>query len=215
MSLSRLLILRGPGISPAATGQSVRSNSTFPHGVPTDSRFTPRTSYSGDVIIRPSLSPRESNPWSSPNPFVVLGTPTTPRATMSYQSLFDDGPLTSPVLDSPTDRNPRALRRHGAVALLAPQTPSALGLDMLATVAALGRTEAIRVKTEEDEVIISNSMSSFSSLRFRHDNNPHSLVGHGLQVPQPPSPGPGVVITGTSTVFRLSGKRETPILGLC
>lgn len=125
MSLSR--ILRGPGLSPSNEPSSA-ADSTVVHGPSvnsplSDAESTPRANRRD---LSAYNSPADSNaatpPGGSPNPFLLppVGTPVTPP---SYQSFFGDGPLTPPVLDSPTN-NSRALRRHGAVALLVPQTPS-------------------------------------------------------------------------------------------
>lgn len=95
---------------------------------PLTANYTPRASRRGGSVIHSGLGPSEHDqtPQNSPNPFVVstpTGTPTTPQPTLLYQALSNT-PLTSPVLDSPTNGGSRALRRHGAVALLVPQTPS-------------------------------------------------------------------------------------------
>lgn len=130
-------ILRGPGISPSS--RSTAANQTPPRGSSAASLLsspcTPRA-HEG-IVTLPGLETFISSnnqiqtPQASPNPFIVtppFGTPTTPRAAaaLSYQTTFNDSddPLTSPALCSPTNRGPRALRRHGAVALLVPQTPS-------------------------------------------------------------------------------------------
>lgn len=128
MSLSR--ILRGPGYSPSIRSSAAATGFT-PHSSATSSPLsastrTPRAR-GGSVVHHGSAE--DQTPQNSPNPFVVstpTGTPTTPHTILSYPSQvhFND-PLTSPVVDSPTNGGSRALRRHGAVALLVPQTPSA------------------------------------------------------------------------------------------
>lgn len=143
MSLSR--ILRGPGYSPsigssAAVAVSTHnSESESAMSSPLSANCTPRATRGGSIVY-PGPSEYQT-PRSSPNPFVVstpsTGTPTTPRTTLPYQALFND-PLTSPILDSPTNRGSRALRRHGAVALLVPQTPSASNWPACASPAANG-----------------------------------------------------------------------------
>lgn len=131
MSLSR--ILRGPCISPSIRSSAAdtpsRCSST------TSSLSSPRTPCAHEgVLTLPGFESFQvpngeiQTPQGSPNPFITtpsFGTPATPPTTLSYQPTFIDDPMTSPVLDSPTNRGRRALRRHGAVALLVPQTPSA------------------------------------------------------------------------------------------
>lgn len=126
MSLSR--ILRGPGISPSNEPSAASADSTLVHvNSPVSDPSTPRANR-GDLPA--SNSPGDSDienrtPRGSPNPFLLSSPVGTLAIPPSYQPFFDDGPLTSPTMDSRTGRNPRALRRHGAVALLVPQTPSA------------------------------------------------------------------------------------------
>lgn len=147
MSLNR--ILRGPGTSPSIRS-SVQVASTPLHtSVPADPG---RTRFAPHLVIRINSSSADyPNLQSSPNPFLLSNTPTTPRAAVSYQTLFGDGPLTSPILgSSPTDRNPRALRRHGAVALLAPQTPSTPKLNIL----------TVKKEDESTEMVTESGMSA-------------------------------------------------------
>lgn len=145
MSLSR--ILRGPCISPSFRSSAAEPN--LSHGSLTSSSLSsPRTPHAHEgVIALPGFESFQASngeiqtPQGSPNPFIVtppFGTPVTPPTTLSYQPTFIDDPLTSPVLNSPTNRGRRALRRHGAVALLVPQTPSASNwpVDVLAATAA-------------------------------------------------------------------------------
>lgn len=144
MSLSR--ILRGPGISPSnelsTTDPVLRDLSTKP-SLSIDCTLSPCTP-KGVSASEPSQGSNNElqTPRESPNPFLIspsTDSPTTPRAALLYQSFFgDEGPLTSPVLDSPTSRGARPLRRHGAVALLVPQTPSASNWPVDASAAADG-----------------------------------------------------------------------------
>lgn len=122
-------ILRGPGLSPSDRLNMIDSafNDYFPASP--NVAYTQTPLHKRAVASSASKTPRADenyNPQRSPNPFLVSPqtNPSTPRS--SYPLFCDDGDWTSPFIDSPTSGglHPRALRRHGAVALLVPQTPS-------------------------------------------------------------------------------------------
>lgn len=133
MSLSR--ILRGPCISPSIRSSAADTHSRGSFTASESSLSSPHTPRAHEgVVTLPGFESFQvpngeiQTPQGSPNPFITTplsDTSATPPTILSYQPTFIDDPLTSPMLDSPTNRGRRALRRHGAVALLVPQTPSA------------------------------------------------------------------------------------------
>lgn len=129
MSLSR--VLRGPSSSPFNGSKAVDSIFGDYFGPASSGIHTPGPLQKRTGDISPSKSPshynEKENSQNSPNPFLAspLTDPVTPRP--SYPPPFNDACWTSPfVCSSPISKvtHPRALRRHGAVALLVPQTPS-------------------------------------------------------------------------------------------
>lgn len=121
MSLSR--ILRGPGISPSncSNDEPTSRNSSAGDSPLSEAERTPRARHAELPGSAQDSDSGDETPTGSPNPFLI-GTPPNAPVAIPYGALFVADPLTSPVLNTPT--NPRALRRHGAVALLIPQTPS-------------------------------------------------------------------------------------------
>lgn len=133
MSLSR--VLRGPSSSPFNGSNTVDSIFGDYFGTASSGTRTPGFSGKrtrGTSTLKFSSHYKENeNPQNSPNPFLAspLTDPVTPRP--SYPPPFNDGCWTSPfVPSSPISKvtHPRALRRHGAVALLVPQTPLTVNL---------------------------------------------------------------------------------------
>lgn len=116
MSLSRILTgpeltdsLMSPGRTPVARDSDEDWNI-----------FTPSTPDSSEILTV----------VDTPNPFILTTQPNTPASdtTIRYASFFGDGQgQSSPTLDSPTPQysgRTRALRRHHAIALIVPVTPS-------------------------------------------------------------------------------------------
>lgn len=186
MSLSQLL--REPSLSPFNKSNTV--DSAFQKFFSTSSGFTHTPTHSGGDGKALSLSntPRTNdenyNPRDSPNPFIVSPRtdPVTPRS--SYPSLFGNC-WTSPFVDSPTSGglHSRALRRHGAVALLVPQTPSTPTLPAAScslrgarTTVEPGSFESVKAERESSQPYFIDKGMFIVHLSRPHDNISFAII---------------------------------------